>query len=321
VQLAAARSWAAAVRSDGTVWTWGSDGFGKRTGDPARYAPGGPPTPVQGLAGVRQVALGEHHGCALREDGTVWCWGSDHNGLLGDPARWVLGTGPFSIPGSTPPILPPPGAATGSGPAAGVSPPGVTVPTTPPTDARREPAAPPTPVPGIAGATAIAAFAERTAAVVDGQVRVWGRAAERIARTGGAMGTAPPTPDEIAPARVPFDRPIQAVALGPQRLVALGRDGSVWAGGRRDGWPTDARTPADPPERVADWVAAEVAAFTGVAVRLPDGTVRVWGGGDAVRGDGMTGVRTPSALAMGAVSIAAGRDFVVMVDRAGAVWG
>jgi alpha-tubulin suppressor-like RCC1 family protein len=43
-------------------------------------------TPVQvpGLTGVTAVAVGWLHVLALRDDGTVWAWGSNQNGQLGD---------------------------------------------------------------------------------------------------------------------------------------------------------------------------------------------------------------------------------------------
>jgi alpha-tubulin suppressor-like RCC1 family protein len=39
--------------------------------------------PVNGLDGARQLSAGPNHVCALRSDGSVWCWGSNSGGELG----------------------------------------------------------------------------------------------------------------------------------------------------------------------------------------------------------------------------------------------
>ena len=39
---------------------------------------------VPGLSGVTGIASGVAHGCALKSDGTVWCWGDNTLGQLGD---------------------------------------------------------------------------------------------------------------------------------------------------------------------------------------------------------------------------------------------
>jgi hypothetical protein len=40
----------------------------------------------QGLTEVQSVVSGALHHCALRSDGTVWCWGDNEWGALGDPS-------------------------------------------------------------------------------------------------------------------------------------------------------------------------------------------------------------------------------------------
>ncbi|GAA3345987.1 hypothetical protein GCM10020358_55240 [Amorphoplanes nipponensis] len=42
------------------------------------------PQPVPGLTDVVDLAAGDDHTCALRQNGDLWCWGSDADGRLGD---------------------------------------------------------------------------------------------------------------------------------------------------------------------------------------------------------------------------------------------
>lgn len=72
-----------AVRSDGTVWAWGLNGNGELDGSANKTAH---PTPEQvpGLSGITQVATDGFHTLALRSDGTVWSWGTNDHGEVGD---------------------------------------------------------------------------------------------------------------------------------------------------------------------------------------------------------------------------------------------
>jgi alpha-tubulin suppressor-like RCC1 family protein len=73
---------ALALRSDGTVWGWGSNGKGQAGVPPAGTLV---PAPVQlpGFAGVTAIDTGGAHSLALKSDGTVWAWGWNNNGQLG----------------------------------------------------------------------------------------------------------------------------------------------------------------------------------------------------------------------------------------------
>ena len=69
----------AALRSDGTLWTWGDNLFGQ-LGDGTLDSR---PLPRQVLDGVAAVSMGGYHAVALRSDGSLWTWGSSIDGQLG----------------------------------------------------------------------------------------------------------------------------------------------------------------------------------------------------------------------------------------------
>ena len=80
--IAAGEGHSMALKSDGTVWTWGwnrdgqlGDGTTTRRSTPAR---------VKGLTGVTAISAGSYHTVALKDDGTVWTWGQNLFGQLGD---------------------------------------------------------------------------------------------------------------------------------------------------------------------------------------------------------------------------------------------
>ncbi|GEM_PF-727460 len=76
------------LMSDGTVWAWGSNGCGQ-LGD-GTITSSTSPVQVKDAGGthylsrVAAVACGGRHSLALKEDGTVWAWGYNYFGQLGD---------------------------------------------------------------------------------------------------------------------------------------------------------------------------------------------------------------------------------------------
>jgi hypothetical protein len=73
-----------AVKSDGTAWGWGNNGCGE-LGD-GTTTNRSIPVQVLGLNGaaVVAVAAGFGHSLAVRSDGTVWAWGCNLSGELGN---------------------------------------------------------------------------------------------------------------------------------------------------------------------------------------------------------------------------------------------
>ncbi len=96
IQVAAGRGFSAALRADGTVWTWGDDSSGQ-LGNDAIYSPSPTPVQVAGLTGIVQIAAGAYHMLALRSIGTVAGWGLNDNGQVGDNAPGTNRPTPVSV--------------------------------------------------------------------------------------------------------------------------------------------------------------------------------------------------------------------------------
>lgn len=85
VQVSAGFQHACALRSDTRIYCWGSDGSG-RLGLGAGAPPALSPTPVSGAGGYTSVGVGTDHSCGIKDNGTLWCWGTGWNGRLGNGA-------------------------------------------------------------------------------------------------------------------------------------------------------------------------------------------------------------------------------------------
>jgi hypothetical protein len=82
-QVAGGSSYTAAIKTDGTLWTWGDNGSG-RLGDNTSTTRSTPVTTFAGGTNWKQVAGGNDHTAAIKTDGTLWTWGAGRtNGRLG----------------------------------------------------------------------------------------------------------------------------------------------------------------------------------------------------------------------------------------------
>jgi len=91
VQIGSLTTWAsvggggsyagAAIKTDGTLWTWGSGGFGQLGhGNETSLSS---PVQVGSLTDWETIQLGGSAN-ALKTDGTIWSWGYNAYGQLGD---------------------------------------------------------------------------------------------------------------------------------------------------------------------------------------------------------------------------------------------
>jgi len=71
--LAGGESFSIVLKSDGTVWTFGDNGFGQ-LGDNST-TDSKVPKQVSGLTGIVAVAAGGYHAMALTNTGNLYVWG------------------------------------------------------------------------------------------------------------------------------------------------------------------------------------------------------------------------------------------------------
>lgn len=91
----------AAVTEDGSLWVWGSNLNGEFGHEPtAGIEQTMTPTKVTGIPAMKSVRLGGMHVVALAQDGTVWAWGSNQYGQLGqDKTTTYSNSTPTKVPG------------------------------------------------------------------------------------------------------------------------------------------------------------------------------------------------------------------------------
>jgi alpha-tubulin suppressor-like RCC1 family protein len=97
--LAAGAGFSCALLADQSAICWGDDRDGE-IGDGAPSAVVRAPTPVAGMAAGRALAAQAEHACAILNDGSLVCWGSNTSGQLGD-GTLVNRSQPTPVPGLT----------------------------------------------------------------------------------------------------------------------------------------------------------------------------------------------------------------------------
>ncbi len=291
--IAAGNAFTAALKNDGTVWAWGSNSngqLGNGTTTDSNLA-----VKVQGLTGVvTEIAAGNGFTIALKNDGTVWSWGANSNGQLGNGTTADSST--------------------------------------------------PVQVPGLSGVSAVAGGSQSGIALKkNGTVLAWGY------DYNGQLGDGTTT-DSGIPVQITGLSGVTAVAAGNGFTVALKNDGSVWAWGFNyfgqlgDGTTTNRYSPAQAQVQQLDATGKPVtdkngkpvlmnlsgitaiAAGDAFAVALKsDGSVWAWGyNWTGQLGDGTTtqrnfAVQVPGLS--GATAIAAGSSDTIALKSDGTVWG
>ncbi len=104
--IAAGTSHSMAMDFDGVVWTWGRDNSGQ-LGNGAVTGNQPAPQEVSLPLGAKAVAAGGEHSMAVLEDNTIWTWGKNTNGQLGNSST-TLSQVPVQVvglPAGSEPVL------------------------------------------------------------------------------------------------------------------------------------------------------------------------------------------------------------------------
>jgi alpha-tubulin suppressor-like RCC1 family protein len=309
------------------VFSWGGDHFGE-LGIGRAQADQNAPVQVQNLAAATAIAAKGYHSVALAPDGTVWTFGFNASGQLGDgtttnaslPVQvlnltgitaiasgryhtlalasdgtvWTWGQGGFGQLGN--------GATSDS--------------------------SVPVQVSNLTGVIAIAGGAYHSLALKsDGTVWAWGD------NSYGELGDGTTTA-QLVPVQVQNLTGVTAIAAGNWHTLAIKSDGTAWAWGRNSFGQlgiTSTTSKSTLPRQVTGLtgvIAIAGGQFHTIAV-TSDNTAWVWGfNGDGELGDGSTtnsyvpvhvlrGNGTPLS---GVVSVAAGDDHCLALISDGSVW-
>jgi alpha-tubulin suppressor-like RCC1 family protein len=104
---------------------WGDNGLGQlgigTSGGPGSAAPAAPVIFGQPSGGVREIAAGQNHTCALMNDRTVQCWGANDEGQLGAATSTNCTSGGATLSCSASPVVVPITDANGALPVAHIA--------------------------------------------------------------------------------------------------------------------------------------------------------------------------------------------------------
>ncbi|MDR2018959.1 MAG: hypothetical protein LBQ00_08895 [Syntrophobacterales bacterium] len=239
-----------ALKDDGTVWGWGTNNVGQ-LGDgksgPDAFGPAIVQVKGEGgkgnLTNVTAIAAGGFHSLAIKDDGTVFAWGGNSVGSLGDGTTTDRNT--------------------------------------------------PVKVVGLTDVKAIAAGYSHSLAVKnDGSVWAWGY--NNYCQLGNGATDNSPTPVKVkGEGGVGNLTDVKAIAAGTVYSLALKRDGTVWAWGNNDngqlgdGTYTSRNTPVKVLGNLTGVAAIAAGGYHSLALKKEDGTVWAWGwNGNGQLGDG-----------------------------------
>jgi alpha-tubulin suppressor-like RCC1 family protein len=90
-----------AIASDGALYCWGRNSdlqLGIGSADPVQLRA---PARVGDASDWRAIALSQHHSCGVRDDGSLWCWGTNAFFELGAPPEVMSAAAPRRVGGDS----------------------------------------------------------------------------------------------------------------------------------------------------------------------------------------------------------------------------
>jgi alpha-tubulin suppressor-like RCC1 family protein len=94
-QVSSGAFYTAATKTDGTLWTWGTNTYGQLGNGTIVYYSS--PIQVGSLTNWKQVACGGNFIAAIKTDGTLWTWGINTAGQLGNGTVNIYYSSPIQV--------------------------------------------------------------------------------------------------------------------------------------------------------------------------------------------------------------------------------
>jgi len=91
-QVACGNNFTAAIKTDGTLWTWGNNSYGQLGNNSNNTNISSPIQTISSGTNWKQVSCGRYHTGAIKTDGTLWLWGNNSEYVFIPPSTVILST-------------------------------------------------------------------------------------------------------------------------------------------------------------------------------------------------------------------------------------